>query len=202
MGTFNSIQQSRLSWSPYLWINSVAWSLQLHWGYWTFVVILKNQRLFLVSIQIITWYSAQVKNNKAVKHMENTWNHGLYTTNNNNKKVFVILMDMHTCVYWLYCTQKHIHVTGLHMCTDCMVRRHPCKQWLWSPRPLSVCPAGPACQTQANKANCHCVRCGTLESWTWLKHMSSILIALHSPRWPGGGRGCLRSSVSCKNNLC
>lgn len=40
----------------------------------------------------------------------------------------------HTCtVYFLYCTQKHIYVTCLHMCTVCIIHRPPCKNEFWSP---------------------------------------------------------------------
>lgn len=46
------------------------------------------------------------------------------------------------------------------------------------------------------------VHCGSGEL-NLTKHMSSILIALHSPIWPEGvGVGGVCVCVSCKNNLC
>ncbi len=93
------------------------------------------------------------------------------------------------------------HTVNTHKCemlANTYTNTHPYIHWSWSPHPVqSVLQP-----QQANRGNCHSILRGTLESWTWLKHMSSILIALHSPRWPEGGEGCLRSCVSCKNNLC
>lgn len=123
-----------------------------------------------------------------------TWQkHGIKKCQN---QVFVNPVQTHAySELFILCKRTaNIHTGKCNMLEHTYIHTHPYIHWSWPPPP--------SCSPQPGRGNCHCVHRGTLESWTWLKHMSSILIALRSPRWPEGGEGCLRSCVSCKNNLC